>query len=105
MKEQRKVEKSPTQKTTRISKTLQTHPAPWTVIDVWLVGPFSWMKAMIGALNVDHILEILVTTEHFGKGEEVALWGLHSGLPIKSEHQIILHYQMSWLMTGLFCSF
>lgn len=45
--------------------------------------------------NLDHILEMSMTIEHFGKEEEVTLQGLHSGLLVKSEHQVILHYQMS----------
>lgn len=45
------------------------------------------MKSMISAFNnLDHILEVSVTTEHLEKGEDVTLGGFPSGLLIKSEH-------------------
>lgn len=40
--------------------------------------------------------------QHIGKGEEAPLGDFRSGLLIKSEHQVILHLQMSWLITGHF---
>ena len=72
-----------------------------------LVGSLSWMKVIFSALNnQDYVLEMSVVTEHFGKREEVTFSSssksLDSELLIKSEHQVILHFQMSWLRTGHF---
>lgn len=72
-----------------------------------LVGSLSRMKAIISILNnQDYVLEMSVVTEHFGKREKVTFASssksLDSELLIKSEHQVILYFQMSWLRTGHF---